>query len=79
MEPNVIIYTNTLCPVCTMVRNFLDDHDISYREVNVDLHPVEMLKLIGKTRRLTVPQTSVNGQFISGFDPVGILKLVHPV
>ncbi|SEJ87822.1 Glutaredoxin [Bhargavaea ginsengi] len=78
MEPNVIIYTNTLCPVCAMVRSFLDDHEIAYREVNVDLHPVEMLKLIGKTRRLTVPQTYVNGTFISGFNPVGILKLVHP-
>ncbi|MCM3088762.1 glutaredoxin family protein [Bhargavaea ginsengi] len=78
MEPNVIIYTNTICPVCAMVRSFLADHDIPYREVNVDLHPIEMLKLIGKTRRLTVPQTCVNGTFISGFDPVGILKLVHP-
>lgn len=78
MEPNVIIYTNTFCPVCAMVRSFLDDHGIPYSEVNVDLHPIEMLKLIGKTRRLTVPQTSVNGTFISGFDPVGILKLVYP-
>jgi len=72
MEPNVIIYTNTFCPVC------VDDHGIPYSEVNVDLHPIEMLKLIGKTRRLTVLQRPINGTFIAGFNPVGTLKLVQP-
>jgi len=65
-----------LCPVCHMVKDFLKSSDIPFKEVNVDIHPIAMLKLIGKTKRLTVPQTYINGKWISGFDPVRMLTAI---
>lgn len=56
-----------------MVKDFLNNADILFKEVNVDIHPIAMIKLIGKTKRLTVPQTNMNGEWITGFDPVRIL------
>lgn len=38
------------------------------KEVNLDIHPIAMVKLISKTGKFTVPQTNINGKWISGFD-----------
>ncbi|GGA72114.1 glutaredoxin family protein [Ornithinibacillus halotolerans] len=77
MDRNITLYTTTMCPVCGMVKQFLNDMNIEYKEVNVDLNPIAMIKLIGKTKRFSVPQTNINGQWVFGFDPVRILKIVN--
>lgn len=69
MKQSATIYTSTLCPVCGMVKSFLDSFEIPYKEVNVDMNPIAMLKLIGKTKKLSVPQININGKWISGFNP----------
>ncbi|MFC5587843.1 glutaredoxin family protein [Sporosarcina soli] len=74
MKHNITVYTTTLCPVCRMVKDFLNDSEIPFKEVNVDIRPIAMIKLIGKTKKLTVPQTNINGEWISGFDPIRILN-----
>lgn len=76
MNYAVTVYTTTLCPVCQMVKDFLNDSDIPFNEVNVNIHPIAMIKLIGKTKRLTVPQTNMYGEWISGFDPVRMLTAI---
>lgn len=76
MKHNVTVYTTTLCPVCRMVKDFLNDSNIPFKEINVDINPIAMIKLIGITKRLTVPQTNMNGEWISGFDPVRMLTVI---
>jgi len=77
MNKTATIYTTALCPVCAMVKSLLDSLEISYKEVNVDMNPIARLKLIGKTKRLTVPQTNINGKWISGFNPEKVLQLLN--
>jgi glutaredoxin len=60
-----------------MVKDYLDTNELSYKEVNVDINPLVMIKLIGKTRKLTVPQLNINGKWISGFDPVKMMKVLN--
>lgn len=76
MDKFVTIYTSTLCPVCEMVKNFLDALEITYKEVIVDLNPIAMLKLIGKAK-ISVPQTNINGKWVSGFNPEKMLSLLN--
>ena len=77
MNPKVTIYTSNLCPVCTMVRKFLSDMNIDYEEISIDLHPVRMMKLVSETKRFSVPQTNINGDWVFGFDPVRMLELLN--
>ena len=74
---SIIIYTTSFCPVCTMVKHFLEMNKFFCDEVNIDLRPMERLKLIKKTKKLTVPQTNINGQWISGFHPVAMLEIMN--
>ncbi|WP_062350013.1 glutaredoxin family protein [Bacillus kwashiorkori] len=76
MKQEVTVYTTTTCPVCSMLKNFLEINEVPYKEINVDFHPLALIKLIAKTGKFTVPQTNFNGQWISGFDPVSILKVI---
>ena len=75
MNSIVTIYTSTMCPVCRMVKDFLDMNHIAYQEVSIDLNPLAMISLIRKTKKLTVPQTHINGKWISGFDPMKMMQV----
>lgn len=77
MNNEVTLYTSTMCPVCGMVKDYLAHLNIEYKEINIDLRPIEMIKLIGKTRRFSVPQTNIDGEWISGFDPVLMLEVIN--
>ncbi|PAV28705.1 NrdH-redoxin [Virgibacillus profundi] len=77
MNKSATIYTSALCPVCGMVKSFLDSFEVPYKEVNVDMNPIAMLKLIGKTKKLSVPQTNINGKWISGFNPEKMFQVLN--
>jgi glutaredoxin len=72
----ITLYTTAVCPVCQMMRDFLSDMGLDYDEVDVGLNPAARLKLIGKSKRLTVPQTNIRGEWVSGFDPTRILEII---
>ncbi|MFC4389088.1 glutaredoxin family protein [Gracilibacillus marinus] len=71
------MYTTTMCSVCHMVREFLISMDIEFKEINVDIHPIELMKLIGKTKRFSVPQVNMYGEWIIGFNPVRMLEVME--
>lgn len=77
MTKQVKIFTSATCPVCGMAKDLLDSLDVSYKEVNVDINPISILKLIGTTRKFTVPQTIIDGKVISGFNPDKVIAAVH--
>lgn len=69
MKESITIYTSSVCPVCTLVRDFFMMQEIPFEEVNIDLRPMERLKLITQSKHLRVPQTKINDVWISGFHP----------
>ncbi|WP_440896357.1 glutaredoxin family protein [Amphibacillus sp. Q70] len=77
MKQTVIIYTSTLCPICDMVKSLLDTLAIQYKEINIDINPIAMFQLIVKIRRLSVPQTLIKGELISGFNPEKIMQVLN--
>ncbi|OZU88609.1 NrdH-redoxin [Virgibacillus indicus] len=71
---SVTVYTTTQCPYCVMLKNFLSEQNISFKEVNVETKPEIMQRLVNTTGQLGVPQTEVNGQWIVGYDRDNIMK-----
>lgn len=74
---DVTIYTTTTCPYCTMMKNFLNENHVAYKEVNVSKHPEQMQKLVQTTGQMGVPQTNINGQWILGFDPESAMQYLR--
>lgn len=72
----ITVYTTSTCPYCTMMKSFLDAQSLPYKEVNVQQDPVAANRLVAATGQMGVPQTEINGQWLLGFDPDQVLRLV---
>ncbi|MFB6467779.1 glutaredoxin family protein [Cytobacillus sp. Hz8] len=71
---SITVYTTTRCPYCTMLKNFLLDQNIPFKEINVEQNPHLMEKLVRMTGQMGVPQSEVNGKWIVGYDPNSIMR-----
>ncbi|MFC5605088.1 glutaredoxin family protein [Sporosarcina koreensis] len=72
MSNTATVYTTNTCPYCTMMKNYLDEQNIPYREVNVQEDEEAGRKLVETTGQMGVPQTELNGKWILGFDTVAV-------
>jgi glutaredoxin len=59
-----------------MLKNFLNEYQISFKEVNVEDKPELMQQLVNTTGQMGVPQTNVDGKWVIGFDPNEIMSLI---
>ncbi len=71
---NITVYTTTTCPFCVMVKQFLSEQNIPFKEINVERNPETMKKVVEATGQFGVPQTEIDGKWIVGFDPHGIMQ-----
>lgn len=70
----ITVYSTSTCPYCTMMTNFLKEKGLPYKEVNVQVDQEAGRKLVEMTGQMGVPQTNVNGHWILGFDPNGVMS-----
>jgi len=70
---SVTVYTTSSCPYCVMVKNFLQQQNIPFKEINVEESPQLMFDLVNKTGQMGVPQIEIDGQWIVGFNPSAIM------
>ena len=73
----ITVYTTNTCPYCVMLKNFLNDQGIAFKEVNVQQDPIAANKLVEATGQMGVPQSNVNGHWVLGFDPNTIMSYVN--
>ncbi|WP_121614295.1 glutaredoxin family protein [Mesobacillus foraminis] len=71
---SITVYTTSRCPYCVMLKNFLSEQNIPFKEVNVETNPEIMQQLVRTTGQMGVPQTEVNGKWVIGFDPNSIMQ-----
>ncbi|MGM9928359.1 MAG: glutaredoxin family protein [Bacillus sp. (in: firmicutes)] len=70
---SITVYTTSRCPYCVMLKNFLNEQNISFTEINLENKPEQMEQLMRITGQMGVPQTEVNGKWVVGFDPNSIM------
>ena len=64
---NVIVYTSSTCPYCTLAKNYLTEKGVEYTEKNVQTDK-DARKELMTMGHMGVPVLVVNGQEIVGFD-----------
>ena len=71
---NVKIYTTTTCPYCVMAKRFFKEHNVEYKEVNVQEDREAAEEMIEKSGQMGVPVIDVDGIIIVGFDKKALEK-----
>jgi glutaredoxin 3 len=72
----ITVYTTNSCPYCVMMKNYLMDKGLPFKEVNVQQDQAAANRLVLTTGQMGVPQTEINGQWVLGFDPEKVMRLV---
>jgi len=62
------IYTTSVCPYCTMAKEYLKEKGVEVEEINVENNPEAAREMIDKSGQMGVPVIEINGRIIIGFN-----------
>lgn len=65
---DVTLYTTPTCGYCRMVKQFLNQRDIPYREKDVSRDRQAAMEMVRRTGQQGVPVTIIDDEVIVGFD-----------
>lgn len=72
---NVVVYSSSTCPYCTLVKDFLDSKGVNYIEKNISVD-MQARKELMKMGHMGVPVTIINGTEIVGFNKDELESLI---
>lgn len=70
----VIVYSTSTCSYCIMAKDFLKDHNIKFKDINVAEDQKAAQEMVKKSGQSGVPVIDINGEIIIGFDKDKIKK-----
>jgi len=73
----VKLFVTPGCPYCFTLKEFLKEHNIKFKEIDVSQDEKAKDELIKKAGKMEVPVVEIDGQIIVGFDKEKICKLLN--
>lgn len=70
----ITVFTTSSCPWCVKVKEFLKEHKVTFKEVNVGEDQQAAEEMVKKSGQMGVPVTEVDGEIIVGFDEPKLKK-----
>jgi len=65
---HIRVYSGPNCPYCDMAKALLRRKGIEFEEIDVEVHPEEMQKVVEQTGKQTIPQIFIDDFHVGGFD-----------
>ena len=65
----ITLYTAFWCPDCRTAKNFLDRHQIIYREIDIETTPGAAQEIIRRTGKRAIPQLVIDGEWFQPYRP----------
>lgn len=73
-EHKILIYSTTHCPYCKAAKEFFNENNVKYKEINVEEDEKAAHEMVKKSGQLGVPVIDIDGQIIIGFDKPALKK-----
>lgn len=73
----VSLYTTPTCSYCKMVKDYLRERGVKFREYNIASDQRKAEEMMHKSRQAGVPVLDYNGKIIVGFDKARLDRLTH--
>lgn len=67
-QKKVIVYSTPTCPHCNSLKEYLKQHKIAFRDIDVSRDQKMAQELVRKSGQQGVPQTEINGKIVVGFN-----------
>jgi len=66
---NVTVYSTQWCRDCRLAKSFLDEHGITYTEIDVDANQEAEAELLEHVGKRAVPQLVIDGEWWQPYKP----------
>jgi len=68
MNKKIKIYSTPTCPYCIRTKQFLQDNNIQFEDMDVSSNQAAAQEMIKKSGQMGVPVLDIDGEIIVGFD-----------
>ena len=72
---SIHIYLTPSCPYCIRAKMLLDQKEVTYTELRVDLDNKLLEEMYQRSRNFTVPQIFIGETHVGGFDEMYALEM----
>jgi len=74
---DIKVYTTPVCPYCVLVKNFLKQNGVAFREIDVSKDKTRAAEMIRKSGQGGVPVTEIDGNIVIGYDVKKLKELLR--
>lgn len=64
----ITIYSTPTCPYCKLVKDYLKEKNIAYKDIDVASDPSAANEMVKKSGQMGVPVIDIDGQIIVGWN-----------
>ena len=72
----VKVYSTPGCPYCVTLKEFLNENNIQFEDIDVSKDQKALEKMVQKSGQMGVPVVDIDGQIVIGFDKEKIVQLL---
>lgn len=72
----VTVYSTPSCPYCQYTKQFFNQNNVAFEDVNVAIDPLRAREMVQKSGQMGVPVIDIDGQIIVGFQPEAFTSLL---
>ena len=65
----VQVYSTAWCRDCRAAKQFLDAHDVTYSEIDIDADPAASDEVISHVGKRAIPQLVIDGEWFQPYKP----------
>jgi glutaredoxin len=66
---DVQMYSTAWCRDCRAAKQFLNEHDIPYTEIDVDANPLAAAEVVRQVGKRAIPQLVIDGEWFQPYAP----------
>ncbi|MFA6603560.1 MAG: glutaredoxin domain-containing protein [Patescibacteria group bacterium] len=77
MAKTVTVYSTPTCPYCKMAKAYLEEHQVSFKNIDVSTDREAAAVMVEKSGQMGVPVLDIEGQIIVGFDKEAIAQALE--
>ena len=67
-KKKAIVYSTPTCPYCKMAKQYFDDNNVEYEDIDVSKDEKKAEEMVKKSGQMGVPVIEIGDQIIVGFD-----------
>jgi mycoredoxin len=65
----VTVYSSFWCPDCREAKRFLQQHNISFQEIDIENTPGAADEVVKRTGKRAIPQFVIDGEWVQPYRP----------